>query len=77
MRRAIEIQMEIAGSGTKLHWISDESYFLKVLEDFEYFKSEGLAKEVVKEVFALKDGEKFKVLKYTFTKKEIMYDYDN
>lgn len=74
--RAIEIHIEIIGSDVKIHKVATESQFLQILEDFEYFKAEGLAKQVVKEIFALKDGEVFKILKYKFSKKEIINDYD-
>ena len=74
--RAIEVHIEITGSDIEIYKVATESQLLQILEDFEYFKAEGLAKEVVKEVFALKDGEVFKILKYKFSKKEIIHDYD-
>jgi hypothetical protein len=69
--RKVGITMKIDGSDAQLFWKTTKNGFYKILDDFEYFQSEGLAQQVVKEVFSLPDNKPFKVLKYTFTKREI------
>lgn len=77
--RKIEIRILFDEKNVEMIKVANQLEFLKFLEDFEYFKSEGLAREVVKEVFALKDDEKFKVLRYEFSKKEVNIkdDFEN
>jgi hypothetical protein len=75
--RRIDVYIKSVGKNAKVYRAVNDYEFLKLLEDLEYFKSEGLAREVVKEVFALKDNEVFKVLKHSFSKKELLYDFEN
>jgi hypothetical protein len=75
MRKA-EIRITIDGQSAEINKIVNEQGLLNLLEDLEYFKSEALARQVVKEVFSLKDNDVFKVLRYTFSKKEIPLEND-
>jgi hypothetical protein len=75
MRKA-EIHIKIDGQSAEINKIVNEQGLLNLLEDLEYFKSEALARQVVKEVFSLKDNDVFKVLRYTFSKKEIPLEND-
>jgi hypothetical protein len=52
-------------------FIFNQNTFLKFLDEKKYFKSEELAKQVVKEVWCLKKGESFKTMGYIFTTESI------
>jgi hypothetical protein len=52
-------------------YIFNKSEFLKFLDDKNIIKAEELAKQVVKEVWKLANGEKFSVMNYTFTSEKI------
>lgn len=52
-------------------YVFNKTEFFKFLDDKNIIKSEELAKQVVKEVWKLANGEKFSVMNYTFTSEEI------
>jgi hypothetical protein len=55
-------------------FIFNKNTFLKFLDEKEYFRSEELAKQVVKEVWALEKGESFKTMGYMFTTENYIND---